>query len=107
MWPFNSIPSIPAAEAADKLRESKTILVDVRTPQEFAGGHAKDAYNCPLSTLDKCVDKLKDFSEVYVICQSGGRSASAVSKLLSANIKAINVEGGTIAWRALGLPLAH
>jgi rhodanese-related sulfurtransferase len=103
---FSSIPSVSAAEAAQKLREEGAVLVDVRSPDEFAEGHAQGASNCPLPVIDSCVDKLKNFNEVYVICQSGGRSSAAVSKLLLENVHAINVAGGTAAWRSHGLPVS-
>jgi rhodanese-related sulfurtransferase len=101
----SSVPSVSATEAAQKLRDGSAVLVDVRHPEEYAGGHAHGALNCPLPSLNQCVDKLKRFTEVYVICQSGGRSAAAVSVLLSSNVRAINVSGGTSAWRSLGLPI--
>lgn len=101
---FSSIPSVSATEAAQKLRGDGVVLVDVRSPEEYADGHASGALNCPLPSLAECVDKLKNFAEVYVICQSGGRSSVAVSKLLSQSVRAVNVAGGTSAWRAYGLP---
>lgn len=106
MWFSKSIPSVTAADAAKKVGTPGAVLVDVRSQGEFASGHAKGAHNCPLPTLSDCLAKLQTFSEVYVICQSGGRSSAAVSSLLAQSINAINVEGGTSAWRALGLPTA-
>ena len=103
---FTAVPSVTVVEAEQKMRGKGAILVDVRNPDEFAAGHARGAENCPLPVLGSCVDKLKGYSEVYVICQSGGRSASAVSSLLSENVRAYNVSGGTSAWRANGLPVA-
>ena len=104
---FSSIPSVSAAEAAQKIQSGNTVLVDVRNPDEFASGHARGAQNCPLPSLAQCIDKLKNFGEVYVICQSGGRSSAAVSKLVSENVRAINIRGGTSAWRASGLPITQ
>ncbi len=103
---FSSVPSVSVEEARQKSGHAGAVLVDVRNPDEFAAGHAKGAQNCPLPVLATCVDKLKGFSEVYVICQSGGRSAQAVSSLLSAQVPAYNVTGGTSAWRRSGLPIA-
>ena len=106
MWLFNSPPSISAADAAGKVLGANVAFIDVRTPEEFATGHAKGAVNYPLSDLNESVmSKLKSFAEVYVICQSGARSSSAVSKLIVSNIQAFSVTGGTSAWRSLGLPL--
>lgn len=103
---FSSVPSVTAVAAERLLHNKGAILVDVRSPDEFASGHARGAENCPLPVLSACVDKLKGYSEVYVICQSGGRSAMAVSALRSEDVRAINVSGGTSAWRAHGLAIA-
>lgn len=102
---FSSTPSVTAAEAAQKVSEAGTALVDVRSPDEFRDGHARAACNCPLPVLNDCVDKLKKYSEVYLMCQSGGRSSVATLALRAAGINAINVSGGILAWRAQGLPV--
>lgn len=84
------------------------VLIDVRTPQEYAGGHAPGAKNIPLSDLSSRISELdahKD-GEVHLICASGRRSAKATSMLAEAGFaKPINVEGGTQAWVAAGLPV--
>lgn len=45
---------------------------------------------------------------LYVICKAGGRSRSACELLTSAGMtNIINVDGGTDAWIAAGLPVEH
>lgn len=45
---------------------------------------------------------------LYVICRSGSRSAKACQKFLDAGYRnAVNVEGGTQAWDAAGLPVVR
>jgi rhodanese-related sulfurtransferase len=41
---------------------------------------------------------------VYLICESGGRSARASELLTAAGYAAVNIDGGTYAWREAGLP---
>lgn len=78
-------------------------LIDVREPDEFAGGHAVGAVNVPLGSIASA--SLPDESStVYVICQSGGRSLRAVGALIARGVDAVNVEGGTSAWTLAGLP---
>lgn len=108
-----------SAQAGDPVREvpvsvlkadldAKTVplLIDVRTPEEFAAGHVPGAKNIP---LDQVPNRLAEFgskdAEVYVICQSGGRSARAAATLQSHGFKPVNVSGGTGAWRAAGHPV--
>ena len=45
---------------------------------------------------------------LHLICQSGGRSAIACQKLEAAGYEAVvNLEGGTSAWQAAGLPVVE
>ncbi len=107
MWFSNPIPSVPVAEAVEKIKAENVALIDVRTPSEYANGHAAGARNYPLGDMNESqAEALKKFKEVYVICQSGGRSATATTKLRAAGVEAINVAGGTSAWHASGLPMS-
>ncbi len=82
------------------------VLVDVRTPGEFAGGHVAGAVNVPVGDLSGRLGELEAFrgGEVYVICEVGGRSASATRELERAGFHAVDVGGGTAAWRGAGFP---
>lgn len=103
---FNSTPSKSVTETAQAVGGNNVAFIDVRTRAEYQSGHAKGAENIPLDTIDGNVaERLKKYDEVYVICQSGARSASATKVLIGAAVKAINVSGGTMTWRAHGLPM--
>jgi thioredoxin 1 len=85
-------------------------LIDVRTTMEWNGGHAVGARHVPLSGLDPAavvqqrVGKPED--PIYVICASGARSASACEAFHGAGFtQAVNVAGGTSAWKRAGLPM--
>ena len=79
------------------------LLVDVRTPAEYAGGHVPGARNVPLDELEGRIAELgSGESEVYVICQSGGRSARASATLAQRGLRPVNIAGGTGAWSAAG-----
>jgi rhodanese-related sulfurtransferase len=77
-------------------------LVDVRTAEEFAGGHVLGAINVPVDALEARLGELGPPGEVHVICQSGGRSARAAQTLAAKGFVAVNVTGGTGAWKAAG-----
>ena len=110
-------PTAPAAAGATREVDVQTLqadlaagkvplLVDVRTPEEFAGGHVPGAKNIPLDSLNGQLATLgAPDQEVYVICEVGGRSARAADQLQQAGRKAVNVAGGTRAWKAAGLPV--
>ena len=107
MWPFRSVPTVSPAEAAQKVLAANVGFIDVRSPAEYKSGHATGATNYPLGELGSAqVEKLRPLTEVYVICQSGGRSATATSTLVAAGINAFSVAGGTSAWKSLGLPIS-
>lgn len=101
----NSTPSAVPGDVSKKVAGDTVGFIDVRSQAEYQGGHAKGARNIPLETLEENTESLKGFAEVYVICQSGGRSSRAVDFLLTQNVNAINVSGGTSAWQYAGLPM--
>ncbi|MFT5459837.1 MAG: thioredoxin 1 [Myxococcota bacterium] len=83
-------------------------VVDVRTPQEFAAGHVPGAVNKPLGSFgadDPWISGLDHAAPLYVICQSGGRSARAADELSAAGLHAVNVLGGTGGWVQRGWPV--
>lgn len=65
-------------------------IIDVREMHEYRINHIKGVRNVPLSKIDTYAD----VSEVYVMCQSGARSARAVRFLKKKGINAINIKGG-------------
>ncbi len=73
------------------------VIVDVRTPGEYQGGHIKGSVNIPLQALSSGLSKLKKDKVVITCCASGMRSASAKSILKSNGFVAHN--GG--AWISL------
>ena len=102
---FKNKPAVSLKEIFEKTQNKNVVFIDVRTKPEYASLHAKGAESIPLNTInDDVISKLKKYDEVYVICQSGGRSAAATSLFVANGVKAINVEGGTTAWHREGLP---
>lgn len=106
-----AISSITPAEVNARIARGEPVdLIDVRTGMEWNGGHAVGARHVPLSQLDPAavvtgrVGKPED--PIFVICASGGRSASACEAFHRAGFtQAVNVEGGTSAWSRAGLPM--
>jgi glyoxylase-like metal-dependent hydrolase (beta-lactamase superfamily II)/rhodanese-related sulfurtransferase len=83
------------------------IVIDVREPSEYASGHARGAVNIPQAEIASRIDELPHDKPIYVICQSGSRSLKTTRFLRQAGFRqAVNVLGGTVGWRAAGLPMA-
>lgn len=102
--------TISVKKLAEKQRIGQIDLIDVRMPTEYREVHAEGARNYPLDVLDpKAIANSRNgrsAEPLYVICKSGNRSSKAVQKFLDAGIEnVVNVEGGTAAWDAAGLPV--
>lgn len=92
-------------EARELSALENVVVIDVREPFEFVGGHAPAARNLPLGELVERAHELPRDVPVYVICESGGRSSQATQWLESQGVQAVNVTGGTASWRSSGLPI--
>lgn len=64
-----------------ELIQNGAVIIDVRTPGEFAGGHIKQSVNIPLDKLQGSIKKIKAKGPIIVCCASGMRSGSAKSIL--------------------------
>jgi rhodanese-related sulfurtransferase len=99
------IPDIDHNTFAARLAEDDVLVLDVRESREYRAGHVPGAKNLPLSVLPAWLPELPRDRPVYVICQSGNRSAQATALMRRAGIEATNVAGGTGAWMASGRPV--
>lgn len=97
-----------SVEEFDRLRQQKeTVVLDVRTADEYADGHLKDSVLIDLRSPDfaERIGKL-DKSKTYLVhCAAGGRSARACSKMDALGFKTVNLEGGLGAWKDAGKPV--
>ena len=95
-------------EFSKKITESGVVILDVRTPGEFAEGYIEGAqmidfqggsFETEIASLDKDVT-------YAVYCRSGNRSGQAVKIMQDAGFgNLFNLEGGVIDWANLGMPL--
>lgn len=91
-------------QGQDRVRQG-ALLLDVREPDEFREVHADGALLMPLSVFEDQHGTLDQAREIVVICRSGARSARAAQYLLDRGYRASNLQGGTLAWEADGLPV--
>lgn len=91
---------ISAAEAKEMMDQSEVTIVDVRTLQEYKGGHVPGAINIPNEEiLDTEPELLKDKdATLLVYCRSGVRSKDASDKLVRMGYKNVYDFGGIIDW---------
>jgi rhodanese-related sulfurtransferase len=81
------------------------ILIDVRTPDEFASGHIAGAVNIPVEEIADRLDEVPQDKPVVLYCRSGNRSNQASGILVNAGFTGIYDLGGINAWEAAGLPI--
>lgn len=83
--------------ADDTAKKFNTIIVDVRTVEEWEqDGHAGCSVNYPLDILESKIDSLKQYREVVVVCRSGNRAGYAKDILERAGIRHVENKG---AWQ--------
>jgi phage shock protein E len=83
---------------ARQLVAEGAVLVDVRSPGEFAGGHLPGALNVPVSDVRRQAAALVEQGKpIVVYCASGMRSASAAATLKAAGAQVFDL-GAMSRW---------
>lgn len=100
------VQTIDAKAFSEKLNATANPqLLDVRTPEEFNGGHIANAVNVDWNADDfeakaKAYDKSKP---IFVYCKIGGRSSKAANKLSEMGFTEVyDLDGGMMKWNAAG-----
>lgn len=108
------VSDINAEELYERLNseDAPTVLVDVRTPQEYngLGSHIQNTKLIPLGDLMNNMAQLAEYkvNEIVTICHSGSRSMMAARLLAQAGFKDIrNLTGGMMMWQRKGYPVAN
>ena len=91
------------ASSNDAAWDDDALLIDVRSPGEYAAGHVEGAINLP---LDRFVQNYESVApdksrQLVLYCQSGARSGQAVPFLAQQGYhKVVNgISAGTVALR--------
>ena len=96
----------PAAVAELVARPDAPLLLDVRTPEEFAEGHLPGAVLIPHDQLASRLAETEGKPWVLVYCRSGARASKAQAVLEQAGVEVRQVEGSWLRWQAEGRPVA-
>ena len=92
--------------------QPELLLLDVRTPVEYAEVHISQARNEPLDQLqpERIIesDVLPAGQPVYLLCRTGARAAKAAEKFaVQGHDRGVVIAGGTQAWIDAGLPVVR
>jgi len=86
----------------------EVLLLDVRTPGEWSGGHIPGSVLIPMSEVPERLAEIPRDKKVVVICASGARSAAVARFLDQRGYPWVaNYGGGIDDWQRRGLPLAR
>jgi rhodanese-related sulfurtransferase len=105
----SAVRRVTPAEASQLIADGKAVLIDVREPDEWAGGVAAPAELLALSDLTGPRQTWKPFleqnrdKELILYCRSGGRSNRAAQLLAGEGFHTANA-GGFNDWARAGLP---
>ena len=108
--PAGEVQLISATEAKALLDAPPAglVILDVRTPEEFASGHIEGAtvLDFNSSTFVDDLSKLDRGVPYFVYCHSGNRSGKATQAMQQLGFTTVyNLDGGVTAWQAAGYPL--
>jgi phage shock protein E len=91
------LASVPACASVSEIQSvpSGSLVIDVRTPREYARWHYPGARNIPVTQLEKNLKALGDRSQTIIVyCRSGNRSTTAKRMLLAAGFTNVLNGGG-------------
>ena len=87
-------------------KKKKNVILDVRTPQEYAAGHLEDAVLLDWRDNVKFMQEVENYDKsktYYIYCRSGRRSNSAAKYMKSKGFKVYDMQGGFNNWCGQGL----
>ncbi|MFD0797281.1 rhodanese-like domain-containing protein [Maribacter chungangensis] len=98
----DKIAILDANSYKEAITGKKVQLVDVRTANEFKGGHIKNAVNIDFfnaAAFSTSFEKMNKEKPVYLYCRSGARSQKAARRLINMGFTQIyDLKGGYMRW---------
>lgn len=86
--------------------DADLVVLDVRSPGEFAAGHVPGALNIPHDRIGEHLADVPRDKDVVLYCQSGRRAGIAAQVLAEQGYtRLFHLEGDIAAWKAQGRPL--
>jgi len=98
-----------ASDFSTAMKAPGTVVLDVRTPAEFASGHLPQARNIDIEGSDFAAKiAALDKSATYAVyCRSGNRSGVALKQMAAAHFTHVyDMAGGIDAWQTMGGPMS-
>ena len=103
-----SYREVTAVQGAEFIASSDPLILDVRTPSEYASGHLENSVLIPVQEFQKRVGELAEYKDapVFLYCRTGNRSTVAAKILVDKGFtQVVNLRRGISDWRKAGLPV--
>jgi rhodanese-related sulfurtransferase len=100
---------LAASDFSTAMKSPGTIVLDVRTPAEYATGHLPAALNIDIegSGFSGGIAALDKNAPYAVYCRSGNRSGAALEQMTAAGFTHVyDLAGGIGAWQQMGGPMS-
>jgi phage shock protein E len=103
-----SAPQVTPAPAAPQNIAAQPVILDVRTPEEYAEGHVVGTFHIPLDQLEARWQELAQYrgQPVVVYCRTGRRSAAAIDLLATKGFSRLENGGGVSEMARRGLRMS-
>lgn len=92
----------------ERVANNEWLLIDVRSPQEFADGHIPGAVNMPHDSINDYIADLEGHKDkpIIIYCRSGRRAQLAMKVLQDMDFSEVmHLEGDMLGWSAAGLTI--
>ena len=92
----------------ERVANNEWLLIDVRSPQEFADGHIPGAVNMPNDSINDYIADLEGHTDkpIIIYCRSGRRAQLAMKVLQDMDFSEVmHLEGDMLGWSAAGLTI--
>ena len=92
----------------ERVANNEWLLIDVRSPQEFADGHIPGAVNMPHDSTNDYIADLEGHKDkpIIIYCRSGRRAQLAMKVLQDMDFSEVmHLEGDMLGWSAAGLTI--
>ena len=104
--PVEKLGMLTVTELKEKVDTEDWFILDVRSREEYDGGHIEGSLNIYVGLLPQHLEKIPKDRPVAVLCKSGTRSSFACSILLREGWRnSINILGGMSSWEKAGYPV--
>ena len=104
-----ALETVSPATAADTIAtNSQIVILDIRTPDEYAAGIIEDAINIDFYESDfaRQIGQLDRDAEYVVYCRSDNRSGQAMDVFADLGFQTVSeIDGGIVAWQNVGFPV--